>query len=230
MLLYYVTDRTQLGEDESSRRTKLLEKIAEAAQAGIDYIQLREKDLSARELERLAREARARISRDSQTRLLINSRIDVALAAGADGVHLRSDDINAAEARAVFAKSQKPSSASCMIGVSCHSAEEVALAEAHGAEFAVFGPVFEKSGAAKNRLDELRRACERPVAAAKRMPVLALGGISAANAAECLHAGAGGIAGIRIFQQHDIASVTKALRVLAPSKLNSRRRHPYFEK
>src|SRR5450755_3340018 len=94
-LLYYITDRTAFAPDEPTRRRRLLEKISEAARAGVDYIQLREKDLPTRDLESLARKA-ARIvaqlrtaNRDLRTVLLINSRTDVALAVGADGVHLR---------------------------------------------------------------------------------------------------------------------------------------------
>ncbi len=99
-LLYYITDRAAFPGDERTRRLRLLDKIAEAASHGVDYIQLREKDLSTRELELLAREA-MRVIRDKAksasgvrppgTSLLINSRADVALASGAAGVHLRAE-------------------------------------------------------------------------------------------------------------------------------------------
>src|SRR5690348_14692129 len=94
--LCYITDRTAFAADEPTRRRRLLEKIAEAASAGVDYIQLREKDLTTRELESLAREAIAvvRESRKPTAALLINSCTDVVLAVGADGVHLRSDDVS----------------------------------------------------------------------------------------------------------------------------------------
>src|SRR6266851_312373 len=96
--LYYITDRSQFVGDEPTRRRHLLDKIAEAALCGVDYIQLREKDLSTHDLELLAREAVVTIrqnqspptNRTPSTRLLINSRTDVAIAAGAQGVHLRS--------------------------------------------------------------------------------------------------------------------------------------------
>jgi thiamine-phosphate pyrophosphorylase len=102
-LLYYITDRSQFRCDECARRRDLLGKIAEAARAGVDYIQLREKDLSTRELEMLAREVVAIVRENSSlTRLLINSRTDVALAAGADGVHLRADDVGPREVRQVL--------------------------------------------------------------------------------------------------------------------------------
>ena len=108
-LLYYITDRTQFPGDEHARRRALLAKIAEAARTGVDYIQLREKDLSARELEDLARESVGMIrqvgaeNRALRTRLLINSRTEVALAADADGVHLRSEDVSPLTVRSIWA-------------------------------------------------------------------------------------------------------------------------------
>src|SRR5216684_1694908 len=107
-LLYYITDRSSFPGDEHARRLRLLDKIAEAASHGIDYIQLREKDLSARELESLAREAMRIIfklrteNRKLTTVLLINSRTDVALATAASGVHLRAHDISPQEVRAAW--------------------------------------------------------------------------------------------------------------------------------
>ncbi len=107
-LLYYITDRTQFPGDDHDRRRALLAKIVEAACVNVDYIQLREKDLVARELENLARECveiiqRLRTeNRELRTRLLINSRTDVALAVGADGVHLRSGDVSPSTARSIW--------------------------------------------------------------------------------------------------------------------------------
>ena len=106
-LLYYITDRRAFPGDESSRRRRLLEKMREAARAGVDYIQLREKDLSTRELESLAREAVGVVRESSllRTALLINSRTDVALAVQADGVHLRSDDVSPQDVRTAWTES-----------------------------------------------------------------------------------------------------------------------------
>ncbi len=102
-----------------------------------------------------------------------------------------------------------------MIGVSTHSAAEVASAEAHGANFAVFGPVFEKSGSANREgLEQLRRICHRTEAAQPPMPVWALGGITLENAQQCASAGAAGIAAIRLFQQNDVHAIVKKLRAL----------------
>ena len=218
-LLYYITDRSQLPGDENARRQALLAKIGEAARAGVDYIQLREKDLGARALEALAREAMGilreeerRASQPIATRLLINSRTDVALAVGADGVHLRAGDISPHEVAQIWnscgvgalGRESWP-----LIAVSCHSASDVLRAQAESANFAVFAPVFEKRGTAEVKptgAAALRQAC------AARIPVLALGGVTLKNAACCLAAGAAGIAGIRLFQENKIEEVVRALR------------------
>lgn len=221
-LLYYITDRTAFPGDELSRRRRLLEKISEAARAGVDYIQLREKDLSTRDLESLAIEAVGRIAqlktenRELRTVLLINSRTDIALAASADGVHLRSDDISPQDVREIWQGScgrRRPARAisqdTPLIGVSCHSLEDVAKAAANGATFAVFAPVFEKRDAPKAQpagLTALHEACK------VRVPVLALGGITLKNAKQCLAAGAAGIAAIRLFQENDVVKIVDSLR------------------
>jgi thiamine-phosphate pyrophosphorylase len=216
LLLYYITDHTAFPGDEPARRRRLLDKIAEAASAGIDYIQLREKDLSTRDLESLAREAMQIIARESRlpTALLINSRTDIALAARAAGVHLRSTDITPQEVRAVWkcgagAPARELSPQSPLIAISCHSPQEVTQAAARQATFAVFAPVFEKQHsphATPAGLDKLREACRAPI------PVLALGGVTLQNANSCLAAGAAGIAAIRLFQENDIATIVRQLR------------------
>jgi thiamine-phosphate pyrophosphorylase len=213
VILCYITDRSQFPGPESARRKRLLQEIAEAARARVDYIQLREKDLPTSDLEELAREAMKILlaTRNSPlaTRLLINSRTDVALAAGAHGVHLRSDDISPRDVRAIVRLAARHSPLATrhfVVGVSCHTLDEVA--HAAGADFALFGPVFEKDGKqSRSGLDLLRRACR------KRIPVLALGGVALENAQTCLAAGAAGIAAIRLFQQNDIAGVVRRLRM-----------------
>jgi thiamine-phosphate pyrophosphorylase len=209
-LLYYITDRSQFRGDERARRRDLLAKIAEAACACVDYIQLREKDLSTRELEMLAREVVAIVRENSSlTRLLINSRTDVALAVGADGVHLRADDVVPREARQA---AQRPLTTDhFLVAASCHSNEDVIRAESEGADFAVFAPVFEKNKAPGRRptgLAALHEACRA------KIPVLALGGVTMENAASCLDTGAAGVAGIRLFQENTIGDVVLALRAL----------------
>ncbi|MGA2203060.1 MAG: thiamine phosphate synthase [Terriglobales bacterium] len=227
-LLYYITDRSQFRGDESARRRVLLAKVAEAARAGVDYIQLREKDLSSRELEMLARDALSAVrnstplrteNQELRTRLLINSRTDVALAAGADGVHLRSDDIGPHEVRHVLEASahRPPATDHFLVAASCHSAADVFRAESENADFAVFAPVFEKKDAPlfflktttqPTGLAALREACRA------KIRVLALGGVTVENAASCLNAGAAGVAGIRLFQENKIEDVVRALRAL----------------
>src|SRR5215475_3265373 len=161
--LYYITDRRQFPGDAREQERVLLEKIAECAAAGVDYIQLREKELSTRALEELAQQAKAALG-GAQTRLLINSRTDIALACGAHGVHLPGNDLQASEVRAIF---ERASVAAPLLAVSVHSPADVAYAEAHGADFAVFAPVFEKDGAENPAgLEQLRQICRRTVAAA----------------------------------------------------------------
>lgn len=217
MLLYYITDRSHFPGDESVRRRRLLEKIAEAVHSGVDYIQLREKDLPPRELEMLALEAMAVIddlrtgNSKLKTGLLINSRTDIAIGCGADGVHLRSDDISPSEVREIWVKcgartSPGQAPARATVGVSCHTPAEVAKAAAQGAAFVVFGPIFEKGRSRPTGLEALRKACQQ------KIPVLALGGISVKNAEACMQAGAAGIAAIRLFQENEVSKVVAALR------------------
>jgi thiamine-phosphate pyrophosphorylase len=210
-LLYYITDRSQFPGDEGARRHALLAKAAEAARAGVDYIQLREKDLSARELETLARQVAAAVRDNSpSTRLLINSRMDVALAAGADGVHLRADDVAPHEVRQVLEVSaHRPQDTDhFLVAASCHTGADVILAESEAADFAVLAPVFEKKHVQPAGIAALHEACRT------KIPVLALGGVNLENAASCLKAGAAGIAAIRLFQENKIEDVVRALRAL----------------
>ena len=221
-LLYYITDRSQFRGDERARRQALLAKVTEAARAGVDYVQLRERDLSARDLEILTREVLTIVrdnaplrteNRERRTLLLINSRTDVALAAGADGVHLRSDDVSSEEVQAVVQRSAHRPLATdhFLVAASCHTAAEALRAASEGVDFAVFAPVFGKRGAVGTPpagLAALREACRA------KIPILALGGVTMENAASCLEAGAAGIAAIRLFQENKIEEVARALRAL----------------
>jgi thiamine-phosphate pyrophosphorylase len=212
VLLCYITDRSQFPGSSEHQKSRLLEKIAECAGAGVDYVQLREKDLSPRELEDLAGKALAAIPSASGTSLLINSRIDVALAVGAHGIHLPARDLSASDARVIWDRAGRTGA---VIGVSGHTGEEVSQAEAHGADFALFAPVFDKSGVANPAgITQLWHACHRPHPVGTPMPVLALGGVTVENAQGCLDAGAAGIAGIRLFQQNDVRATVEQLRAL----------------
>jgi thiamine-phosphate pyrophosphorylase len=221
-ILYYITDRKAFPGDEANRRVRLLDNIAEAASEGVNYIQLREKDLSPRDLESLARQAMQVIGEETKlatdywpltTALLINSRTDVALAAAADGVHLPANDISPQEVRIAWNRScgagapdREISPRNPLIAVSCHSSLEVFQAAANHATFAVFAPVFEKKDAQPAGLEALSQACRAGI------PVLALGGVTVQNAQSCLQAGAAGIAAIRLFQENDIATIVRQLR------------------
>ncbi|MGA3315710.1 MAG: thiamine phosphate synthase [Candidatus Korobacteraceae bacterium] len=212
MLLYYITDRKGLAGTDAQQRSRLLVRIGEAAHAGVDYIQLREKDLAARDLERLAREAVRTVREHSATaKLLINGRTDVALASGADGVHLPAGELDASDVRALW---MQASDRAPVIAVSAHTIQEVRAAAADGANFAVLAPIFEKAhtGVQGIGIDALRAACASTLPA--EFAILALGGVTLANARACLAAGTAGVAGIRLFQNGDIVETVRRLREL----------------
>ncbi|MGB8772456.1 MAG: thiamine phosphate synthase [Candidatus Korobacteraceae bacterium] len=211
MLLYYITGRKGLAGTDAQQRRQLLVRIGKAAQAGVDYIQLREKDLAPRDLERLARDA-VRMVRDrsATTKLLINGRADVALAAGADGVHLPAGEITASEVHALWmqAGDHEPT-----IAVSAHTVDEVRVAATQGTNFVVLAPIFEKAhtDVPAIGIDALRDACAGS-AATGDFAVLSLGGVTLSNARACLDAGAAGVAGIRLFQNGDVIETVRRLR------------------
>ena len=214
MLLYYITDRRGFDASEPERRVALLKRIGEAARAGVDYIQLREKDLGIVDLELLAREALHVIRENGpKTKLLINTHTDTALAIGADGVHLPAGSPPASAVRAAWFDHTRRAA---IIGVSTHSVAEVELAQADGADFAMLAPIFEKAGTSVKGigLEVLRQACVEV-----RLPVLALGGVNLTNAQACLGTGAAGIAGIRLFQQGKVAETVERLRELVEARL-----------
>jgi thiamine-phosphate pyrophosphorylase len=217
-ILCYVTDREALSKGyELDMREALLHKIQEAAAVGVDWIQIREKDLSGKECAALTsaaieRAARPPTSRQRPIRILVNDRLDVALSQAAGGVHIGENSLPVEKARELV-DSRIPSQ-DFLIGVSCHSAEATTVAAKGGANYIFFGPVFATpSKAAYGAPQGLARLAE--VCRAISLPVIAIGGITLDNAAPCLTAGASGIAAIRLFQDaQDLAALVKKLRAL----------------
>lgn len=196
VILYAISDRRRAGDGD------LTKWAANCFGAGVDWVQIREKDLDGRALLSLASQLRRA---SPKGRILVNERADIALAAGLDGVHLPSDSIGPSAARRLLG-------GAATVGVSCHSLDEARRAADGGADFVVFGPVFDtpsKPGYGPPQgLPALTGVCQ-----AVEIPVLALGGVNGENAAACKAAGAGGIAGISLFSNHFESA--KVIRELA---------------
>lgn len=182
----YITNRRSLPAGAS-----LIDNIARNLAAGVEWIQIREKDLSARDLFDLTRQVLS-LPNPHGSKILVNTRVDVALAAGAGGAHLPAGSPAPRTWRALTPPG-------FLIGVSCHHLDEVRAAQDQGADYAVFGPVFpprsKATGLEPRGIEGLAQAVR-----AARIPVLALGGITATNAEDCVQAGAAGIAAISLYQ------------------------------
>jgi len=200
-LLCLVTNRGRLPRSPSSDgRAELIAFVGAAARAGVDLIQIRERDLSSRDLYELVRES-VEVAQGSQTRIIVNDRIDVALAAGAAGVHLRSDSPDASGARRIVP-------GHFLIGRSVHNPAEAAGAAEDGeVDYLIAGTVFSSAskppGHSLIGIDGLRAIVQL-----SDVPVLAIGGVTGANIGATVSAGAAGIAAIEMFTKAGANSET----------------------
>jgi thiamine-phosphate pyrophosphorylase len=211
-IVCYVTDGKALGSDD--RIASVVSRIRMAVMAGADWVQIREKDLPGGKLFELARAAVAAAKEIStrRTAVIVNDRLDVALAAGAAGAHLGGESLPAREVVRWCRGGNAP--ADFLIGVSCHSIQQAREAENAGANYVFFGPIFDtpskRAFGAPQGISKLAEACR-----AARIPVIAIGGVDAENARECLRAGAAGIAAIRLFQKtSELADLQNAVERL----------------
>lgn len=186
MIRCQITDRHSAGGVEP-----LVRSIARNLMDGIDLVQIREKDLTARDLAALTTRVLA-LPNPHGSRILVNTRADVAIACGAHGVHLPAGSPSPERFRAIAPPD-------FLVSVSCHTEEELLAADRANADFALLSPIFltqtVKTGQTPLGLDGLARLTARV-----HLPVLALGGVSQKNAALCLRSGAAGMAGISMFQ------------------------------
>jgi thiamine-phosphate pyrophosphorylase len=217
-ILCYVTDRKGLASEGGNQREALLKRVTMAAGAGIDWIQIREKDLSGRELASHTRAAVAQIKQINDrygtlTRIIVNDRLDVAYAECAGGVHLGENSLPVQDVRKwVDEKPDRTPREKISIGASCHSLKAAMAAARDGADYIFFGPVFatpSKAGfGTPQGLQQLGEVCN-----AVAVPVLAIGGITLDTASYCFAAGAAGIAAIRLFQEtSDLLALVTRLR------------------
>jgi thiamine-phosphate pyrophosphorylase len=220
-ILCYVTDRRAFvsvpvpsnsppGDPPPPRAHSLRESIRRAVQGGTDWIQIREKDLSARTLVELARFAVVETSATA-ARVLVNDRLDVAVAASAGGVHLGEKSL---ALESVLEWRRSTGRMDFLVGVSCHSLESARAAGRGGADYIFFGPVFatlsKAAFGAPQGIERLREVC-----ASVGIPVLAIGGLNVEGAHECIAAGASGVAAIRLFQDSaDSAELAARLKAI----------------
>ena len=194
--IFYVTDRHRVpGSDASG----LLAKIRNAAVAGVDFVQVREKDLATRELASLTRDVLQIIEHSAASaRVIVNDRLDVALAVGAAGVHLGRESLPANEAVHWCREGNAPPD--FLLGVSCHCLEQAQAAEKAGASYVFFGPVFD-TPSKRSFGPPLSLSALEDVGRRVKIPVIAIGGVNKSTAADCVRSGAAGIAAIGMFQE-----------------------------
>jgi len=201
MVRYAITDRQMLGTHERDCSHALIAQVSRLALQGVDLIQLRETDLPEADLEVLTSQLCDAMRGFGETapKLLVNGPARVAIASGADGVHLRGG-ASAEELRAVRLAFKEAGRRPPVLSVSCHSVEEIGKLTLFGADFILFGPVFEKRVHGMLVTPGLGMASLREACKLTSLPnILALGGITEQNASLCVESGAVGIAGIRMF-------------------------------
>ena len=197
-----VTDRGLFGRDAASAEERLVVRVAVAARAGVDLIQVRERDMDGGPLTRLVRRCVEAV-RGTSARVLVNDRFDVALAAGAHGVHLRGASMPASRVREL-------SPPGFVIGRAVHGMDEaVRVAAQGGLDYLMFGTVFPSPSKPSSGVDGLRQ-----VAAAIALPVLAVGGMTPATFGAAARAGASGFAAIRCFAEADDEQVRTSMAAL----------------
>ena len=183
----------------------ILELVAAAVAARVPLFQIREKQLSGRALYELTTRA-LEITRGTATRLLVNDRSDIASAAGADGVHLTTQSLPASVVRKIYG-------AEFLIGVSTHSRAEALAARAGGADFVVFGPVFETESKREFGEPQGLQRLQELTSELRDFPVVAIGGIALDNVEACFAAGASGVAAIRLLNDTErMASIVEAIK------------------
>ena len=183
-----------LVTDRSLVTGTLEEAVETCLGAGLKAVQLREKDLAARELFSMASALRESTRRHG-AKLLVNDRADVALGVGADGVHRAGTSLPVSALRAICSPPIGPplGPPGFLIGASVHSVAEALAAEAEGADFLLFGPVYDTPSKREYGPPQGLSALER-LASAVRLPVFAVGGVTPARVAEVVRAGASGVA------------------------------------
>jgi thiamine-phosphate pyrophosphorylase len=192
-ITYLITpgETTSSTSHAGSEFGALLRLVGLATEARVSLVQIREKELTARALFELASRA-SRLTRGSETRLLVNDRADIAREAGCDGVHLTTRSLEARVVRRAFGEE-------LLIGVSAHTLAEARGAAEGGADFAVFGPVFDTPSKRAYGPPVGLEALEEAARELKPFPLVALGGVAEGNARAALAAGAEGVAAIRLF-------------------------------
>ncbi|MFL6467370.1 MAG: thiamine phosphate synthase [Pyrinomonadaceae bacterium] len=194
---YLITEGRSTPENFQQKISEILNIVKAAVDAGISMIQIREKEISAKQLFELTAAAAA-ITSSSSTKLLVNGRFDISRIAGAEGVHLPENGIPVPRVRRTMPKP-------FLIGASVHSPENAKRVWEHGADFIVFGPVFETPGKRANGIESLEEICSD----LEGFPVIAVGGVNETNYQRVLDAGAAGYAAIRFLND---LNVLKTLR------------------